>query len=71
MASLLWEGLPAALLFGPLFWAMVYLQTYRHFPKMERRKRVVHAATAATVLTLFLLAVVLLALYLVARSFGG
>jgi len=63
MSSTFLLGLPALLFFGSVFWLIIYLQTYRHFPKMEQRMRVRKSIIDATIMTLSLLAVVFVALY--------
>ena len=46
------------------FWLMIFISTYVHFPKMEKRKRILMGIESATALTLFILALVLISLAL-------
>jgi len=53
--------------FGSLFWIMIFLQTYRHFPKIDNRERFLMSAKSATILTGILLAVTYVSLLLLMR----
>jgi hypothetical protein len=57
------QSLPVALLFCAILWVMVFLETYGHFPKMERGQRLGMSAANATALSLALLALVVISLY--------
>ncbi len=59
---------PIALLFGSLLWVMVFLQTYRHFPKMDPRQRFWMGCKSATTMTAVLLAIVFVFLYVIVRQ---
>lgn len=61
--------LPTAViaLFGAAaIWAMTYLSTYLHFPKMERARRIALSASNATVLALILALAIFAAMYVLA-----
>ena len=65
-------ALPIFIAFGVPFWFMIFLQTYRHFPKMEPAKRLSMSITSATILTALLLGCVFLAwLYIAAQILNG
>ena len=51
------------MVFGALFWVLIFFETSRHFPKMDRTKRICMGAFNATALT----AVILLAVMLFMR----
>ena len=53
--------LPIFVVFGIPAWVMFFLQTYRHFPKMEPAKRLSMSIVNATILTAVLLGVVFIA----------
>nr|AQS28351.1 hypothetical protein [uncultured archaeon] len=50
-------------------WLMIFLNTYRHFPKMERGERLRLSAINATVPTLILIGIIYLALWFVLQNF--
>jgi len=52
------------ILFGIVFWSMVFAETYRCFPKMDKHRRTVMSATNATIMTAFLIIAVYLFMYL-------
>ncbi len=52
------------LVFGLVGWLMVFLETYRHFPKMEKTERIRLSVTNATVMTIMLVVVCYIALQL-------
>lgn len=43
--------LPISIPFVLALWLMIFLQTYIHFPKMEKSKRIKESATNATILS--------------------
>ena len=60
-------ALPIALLFTAILWIMVFIETYMHFPKMDPKQRLGMSLFNASVLSVFLLVFVFIALYLVLR----
>ncbi|MCX8175238.1 MAG: hypothetical protein N3E51_03470 [Candidatus Micrarchaeota archaeon] len=59
-----WELATAvSLAFAVPFWLMVFANTYRHFPKMEPKKRLSMSIRQATALSLILLAIVFISLW--------
>jgi len=66
-------GLAAAVfaVFGPIFWAMIFIQTYMHFPKMEPRKRLMMSLKNATVLVLVVCLGTAIALYVMLKFVLG
>ena len=59
---------PALLCFAAIAWAMFFLETYRHFPKMDGRQRLMMSLGNATLLTLALVAAVYAGLYIVLKK---
>jgi uncharacterized membrane protein len=53
---------PLVAVFGIIGWTMVFLETYMHFPKMDKRERIKMGAINATVLVLILIVVVYLSM---------
>jgi len=62
-------SLPLVLLFGGALWAMIFMQTYSHFPKMDSAQRLWLCFQNATIVTLILLVFVYVMLYLVTQNF--
>ncbi|MEM4554678.1 MAG: hypothetical protein QXT25_02410 [Candidatus Anstonellaceae archaeon] len=62
MTGSLKVAVPMAIAFGAFAWILVFAETYRHFPKMEKVKRIEYSAKQATFLVAFLVAAVLAAL---------
>ena len=44
------------------FWLMIFIATYVHFPKMEKRKRILMGIESATALVLLVLALTFISL---------
>jgi len=61
--------LPIAIGFGIPFWLMIFLNTYRHFPKMNKENMIWMSIVNATVLTLILIGLVYLALWFILGNF--
>jgi len=40
--------IPMMVLFGVIGWIMVFIETYRHFPKMDSRQRIALSISNAT-----------------------
>jgi len=59
------------LLFCAILWVMVFLQTYMHFPKMEKQKRLFMSVINATALSLSLLVLVVVSLWLLMNVIFG
>ena len=57
--------------FGSILWLMVFLQTYLHFPKMEKDKRLQTSIEMATSLALAMIVLSMVALYITLRFFFG
>jgi hypothetical protein len=62
---------PIMLGFGALLWIMIFLESYRHFPKMSKTERMQRAVTNATIATIAVLAVVYASLYFTATHILG
>ena len=52
--------LPIAAFFGGLFWLMIFLASYMHFPKMEKSERLKMSLENATLMTLLIFGMVAL-----------
>jgi len=61
--------LPIAIGFGIPFWLMIFLNTYRHFPKMNPEERLLMCISSATGLTAVLIGIVYLFLWLILQNF--
>ena len=57
-------------IFGILLWIMVFLQTYRHFPKMSKRQRLLMSVGIATLLTFIVLVICFLSMILLTKQLG-
>ena len=65
--------LPLAIIaiFIPIGWMMIFFQTYRHFPKMERNRRLWMSFVNATGLSLFISAICYIAIRFVMEGMIG
>jgi len=54
---------PPAVIFGAAGWLIVFLETYRRYPKMEQRQRIILSVMSATVLAVILLVLTFLTIY--------
>jgi len=68
MPSIYVSILPLFIAFGIPLWIIVYLQTYRHFPKMEPSRRVWSSITNATLVAGSVILITYLAWILLERS---
>jgi len=57
-------------IFGILLWIMVFLQTYRHFPKMSKKQRIILSVGIATLLTFIVLVICFLSMILLTKQLG-
>jgi len=60
---------PIIAIFGAIFWLMIFLNTYSHFPKMNPEERLWLCIVNATVLTVMLMSIVYLALWFILQNF--
>jgi len=60
--------IPVVAVFGIIGWIMIFLETYMHFPKLDKRERIKMGAVNATVLVLILIAVVYLSMLVFLRD---
>jgi hypothetical protein len=65
MNSNLFVTLPVAVMFAFVFGIMIFLGTYIHFPKMERKKRIEISLINAVSLALILLLLVYISLFFI------
>ncbi len=57
--------IPIVAVFGIIGWTMIFLETYMHFPKLDKGERIKMSAINATVLVLILMAVVYLSMLVI------
>ena len=62
-------SLPVLIVFGIILWLMIFLNTYRHFPKMDSEERLWLCIVNATSLTGILIGIVYLFLWFILASF--
>ena len=55
--------IPFIILGGIIIWIMIFLGTYPHFPKMEKRKRIEFSVTSATIMAVTLMVILSIAMY--------
>jgi hypothetical protein len=60
--------IPVVAVFGIIGWTMIFLETYMHFPKLDKGERIKMGAINATVLVLILMAVVYLSMVIFLRD---
>jgi hypothetical protein len=68
-SNILLITLPITILFGIAFWLMIFLSTYKQFPRMNPEERLWLCITNATILTAILVGIVYLALWLILQNF--
>jgi len=61
-------ALPLMAIFGSLLWIMIFLQTYRHFPKMDKSQRISLSVSSATIATVAVMAIVYVFMYLLLKG---
>jgi len=67
--NLLLITLPVVAVFGIAFWLMIFLNTYRHFPKMNPEERLRKSIVDATAITILLIGIVYLFLWFILQNF--
>jgi len=67
--NLLLITLPIVAVFGIAFWLMIFLNTYRHFPKMNPEERLWKCIVDATTITIILIGIVYLFLWFILQNF--
>jgi len=55
--------IPFIILAGIIIWIMIFLGTYPHFPKMEKRKRIELSVTSAIIMAVTLMVILSIAMY--------
>ena len=68
-SNILLITLPISAFFGIAFWLMIFLSTYKQFPKMNPEERLWLCIVNATVLTVMLMSIVYLALWFILQNF--
>ena len=59
--------IPLLSIFGGFLWLQVFLQSYRHFPQMDSRERIIMSVTTATFLAVAFMGLASLFLLLMAQ----
>jgi len=59
--------IPFIVLGGIIIWIMIFLGTYPHFPKMEKQKRLELSITNATIMSVMLMIILIIAMYFLMR----
>jgi len=67
-SALLTASILITFLFGIFLWLIIFLNTYRHFPKMEKSKRINLSVLNATIPTVTILALILFVLWIVLNN---
>ncbi len=62
--------LPATFAFFILFWIVIFLENYRHFPEMERDPRLWTSFVNATELTVTIVVFSAIGIYLIMNALG-
>jgi uncharacterized membrane protein YidH (DUF202 family) len=60
--------IPFIIFGGIIIWVMVFLGTYMHFPKMDRRKRIEFSVTSATIMAVAFMVILLIAMNLLIKG---
>ena len=68
-SNILLITLPITIIFGISFWIMIFLNNYRHFPKMDSKERLWSCIVNATLMTAMLTGLVYLALWFFLQNF--
>ena len=61
--------IPIFAVFGIAFWLMIFLNNYRHFPKMNPTERLWMCIESATMITLILIGIIYLFLWFILQNF--
>ena len=56
-------SIPIMVVFGVIGWVMIFLETYRHFPKMDAEQRMALSLTNATVMIGIFIVIVYVFMY--------
>jgi len=68
-SNLLIMTLPITIVFGIIFWLMIFLNIYRHFPKMNPEQRLWKCIIDSTTISLILMGIVYLFLWFILQNF--
>jgi hypothetical protein len=69
LPNLLLITLPIVAVFGTALWVMIFLNTYRHFPKMNPEERFWMCIVNSTIMTLILIGIVYFFLWFILENF--
>jgi hypothetical protein len=59
---------PIAIIFGIIEWVIIFLENYRHFPRMEKWKRIRNSICDATIMTVIMMCIVYFFMYILFQS---
>jgi len=62
---------PVLLVFSAIEWLIIFLETYRHFPKMEENKRIRNSIIDASIFTFTIFFFLYFSMYLVLQIIGS
>jgi len=62
---------PVLLAFSVIEWLIIFLETYRHFPKMEENKRIKNSIIDATTFTSVVFIILYFFMYLLLQIIGS
>jgi len=62
---------PVLLVFSVIEWLIIFLETYRHFPKMEENKRIRNSIIDASIFTFTIFFFLYFSMYLVLQIIGS
>jgi len=60
---------PIATMFGIIEWVIIFLESYRHFPEMEKQKRIKNSVYNATIMTIVMTAIIYFFMYIMFQIF--
>ena len=58
---------PIAIIFGIIEWMIIFLENYRHFPRMEKWKRIRNSIYDSTVATVIIVAIIYFFMYILLK----
>jgi small neutral amino acid transporter SnatA (MarC family) len=61
---------PLLLVFSVIEWLIIFLEIYRHFPKMEKNKRIWNSVVDATTFTFIIFIILYFFMYLLLQIIG-
>jgi len=62
--------LPILTMFAVIEWLFFFMETYRHFPKMEKKKRIRDSVIEATIMTIVISGILYFFMYMILQITG-